>query len=91
MSCALPTLFSHSTRKARKEHECCECHKFIIVGDTYEECKGLWEGRWETYRWCSACDVIRHKVFAVAAPYGIDDLAFGELLETWKEISDDEG
>lgn len=42
-------------RKARKEHECSECRRVIRRGETYEEHSGLWDGGWETFRWCAHC------------------------------------
>jgi hypothetical protein len=69
-----PELFYSADRKARKTYKCCECSREIKPGDTYECDTGLWEGRWETYRTCSDCALLRSK-FCSCWTYG--DLARG--------------
>lgn len=45
--------------RARKQHSCCECGRTIERRETYELVKGLWDGRWETYKTCLGCTRIR--------------------------------
>jgi hypothetical protein len=51
----------HSTdRKARKEHRCTECYRVIPVGEIYLNEGCLWDGRKDTYKICSHCQVVRN-------------------------------
>jgi hypothetical protein len=47
-------------RKARKEHECCECGESIRPGQKYEDATGI-DGEGESYqfRTCLTCKAIR--------------------------------
>ena len=54
-----PSCYRQLTRKARKEHECCECGEAIVVGQKYEETTGVWAGDPERYRTCLPCARIR--------------------------------
>jgi len=45
--------------KARKEYKCGECHGAIKPGEMYEHFRGLFDGRWESFRTCSTCMEIR--------------------------------
>ena len=49
-----PTVFDQIDRRARKHHTCCECGFVIHPGDVYEETRGLWDGRWDTYKTCKS-------------------------------------
>ncbi len=57
-----PELFSECKRRSRKTYACCECGAVISPGDQYLVARGLWEGRWSTYRTCLVCDDLRHRV-----------------------------
>jgi hypothetical protein len=50
-------------RKAIKEHQCCECHRVITIGEKYEYTAGCWEGDFATYKTCSDCRAIRDAFF----------------------------
>ncbi len=58
-----PDVSSRRWQKARKEHRCGECWRTINVGERYEVHTGLYEGKWETYRWCAHCSASQ-KIYA---------------------------
>lgn len=43
----------------RKQHHCCECGRPIARGESHRYFKGLFEGHWHTYRWCTQCSELR--------------------------------
>ena len=55
----MPSAFKHTSRKASKEHVCCECRKEIKRGDEYDFISGIWDGRPESYKICMSCAKIR--------------------------------
>lgn len=59
MDCEMPQAFQQKMRKAKKEHKCCECHKIIAVGETYEYSSGVWDGRPASFKTCTECVAIR--------------------------------
>ena len=50
-----PSVYSEEWRIARKPHECCECGSPIDPGEKYMIHKGLWEGKWSTFKQCELC------------------------------------
>ena len=46
-------------RRARKEYSCAECKGTINPGEKYEYVRGLWSGKYDTYRTCTGCLEIR--------------------------------
>lgn len=46
-------------RRARKEHQCTECQRTIRVGEQYELCDMLFDGRWSHFKTCAQCQAIR--------------------------------
>lgn len=54
-----PQAYDHITRKARKDHRCCECRGLITKGETYEYHSGVWDGRPDSFKICSDCNVLR--------------------------------
>jgi hypothetical protein len=59
-----PAVYSATTPKARKEHQCSECSRAVIVGEQYERVWGVWDGRQDTYRTCQRCLNLRAYVKA---------------------------
>jgi len=53
-----PKCFQVITRKARKEHKCCECRKIISKGESYQYCSGIWDDP-QSYKTCSSCVEVR--------------------------------
>ncbi len=73
-----PTIYEAKTVKARKAHKCCECRKPIEKGQMYIRHKGLWEGRFDEYKWCMICDGLQKK-------YKVTCFCFGQLHEAIQE------
>jgi hypothetical protein len=53
--CSGPDVYDCTAQKARKPHRCSECWRTIAKGESYERHSGLWDGSWETFRWCQHC------------------------------------
>jgi hypothetical protein len=53
-----PAVFEEITRRSRKRHRCCECKGLIEPGHYYWESRGLWDGKWGTFRTCGSCFVL---------------------------------
>lgn len=51
----LPEFLTQATRKARKQHRCCECGAMIECGERYERHDGKWDGEMCTFKWCARC------------------------------------
>jgi hypothetical protein len=58
-------------RKAHKPHVCCECRETIEPGETYEDVRGVWDGRWCSYRTCAPCARIRKEYCRWGWEYGM--------------------
>lgn len=54
----VPSVFRQITRKARKEHKCCECHSAIKSGSNYIYSHGIWEGESFDYKQCLICSEV---------------------------------
>jgi len=52
--------------KARKMHTCLECKHPIVPGELYWRVKYLYEGAWDTDRFCLCCENARCHLAAVA-------------------------
>lgn len=50
-----PSVFNDKDVKARKPHQCSECHRVIAAGETYRRIFGVWDGDARSYTWCSHC------------------------------------
>lgn len=71
----LPEAFQVMTRKAKKQHKCCECHQQINIGDEYEYSSGIWGGEPHSFKTCKTCAAIREEYRAETN----EDVCFGEL------------
>lgn len=58
--CEMPSAYSEKTRKARKEHKCCECGETIKKGAEYQYTSGVWDGRPDSFKQCINCAEIMH-------------------------------
>jgi hypothetical protein len=65
-----PSFIYARTRKARKEHICCDCERIIQIGETYEIAKGKWDLSMETYKTCLDCLSLRETFFCKGFLYG---------------------
>lgn len=81
--CERPDAYVETTRRARKEHRCVECHKTIAPGELYQYVSGVWEGSASSFKTCLTCDAVRS--FLSGPPNGIDCIAFGDLFTVLRE------
>mgnify|MGYP003154688263 CR=1 FL=1 len=51
----IPQCIEETTRKARKQHMCCECGVLIKSGQQYRYISGIWDGKPLSYKQCLAC------------------------------------
>lgn len=51
--------YNKETRKARKEHTCCECHRIIHRGEVYVASAGKYDGDFFSDKTCAICDEIK--------------------------------
>lgn len=51
--------YHDATRKARKQHKCCECHRVIEPRETYQRAAGKSDGNLWNYSTCFLCAEIR--------------------------------
>ena len=42
-------------KKSRKEHQCEECRRAIMIGEPYRAYYGLLDGKWHTHPTCQHC------------------------------------
>jgi len=54
----MPEAFTSTTRKAAKEHKCCECGDTINKGDQYQYSSGIWDGEPRSFKQCLNCSMI---------------------------------
>lgn len=87
-----PSVFNVTRRRARKPHACCECGDAIQPGDTYIHSSGCWDGHWDAYSQCLACDAWADALKAAmrAVPEACDCILFGQLWEAIGEWTSEE-
>lgn len=81
----MPSAFSSVTRKAAKEHRCCECGKTIEKGEQYQYSSGIWDNRPYSYKQCLNC----HEIMVAAtidADYCDEGPSFGMLRDWFREF-----
>lgn len=87
--CEGPSAFRQETRRARKDHRCCECGGVIEAKDYYQYTSGIWDHRPDSYRTCWPCVAFRNMMRRVNAGYrGYCEPCFtqlydGEPRENW--------
>lgn len=87
MTCEMPQAFRQITRKAKKEHKCCECSGTIAKGMTYIYCSGIWNGSPDSYKTCERCYRVRILAIKKYPPYLQEEgPAFGELRDYIREM-----
>jgi len=59
--CEMPTLYDETVRTARKPHVCSSCYSDILAKSKYFDIRGLWDGRWDSYKRCESCNAIAAK------------------------------
>ena len=60
----MPSVCRVETRKAIKQHRCCECRRIIQPGERYEHVWGVWEDKPDTHKTCQHCVGLREYVIA---------------------------
>jgi hypothetical protein len=77
----LPDVYVEDNRRARLPHDCSACELPIRPGDEYTAIRGLWDGRWGSFKLCIRCK----KIYEALIDSGVDsvqlDLNCGEV---WK-------
>ncbi len=73
-----PSFCTDTIRKARKEHQCCECADTIHPGQKYERVFGVWDGSKRTFITCLPCVAIRER-------YCPNGWLYGRLVEQIQE------
>lgn len=73
-----PEFYRSAIVTARKEHQCYECDRQIIVGQKYERVRGTWEGHFDWHTTCLDC-------VALAEAFGDGNRFHGAV---WEEITD---
>lgn len=73
-----PTFATEELRWAAKRHWCCECRRKISPGELYENTRGMWDGKFETYKTCYDCRSVRRTMFKRGWTY--------EMI--WEDIQD---
>lgn len=64
-----PVVYRSESRRANRQHICCECRGKIFRGETYHHFTGLWDGRWDTYKTCLVCDGLRNEINSTIKDY----------------------
>ena len=59
--CEMPTLYDETIRTARKNYFCSSCGTDIPAKSKYFDIRGLWDGRWNSYKRCESCNAIAAK------------------------------
>lgn len=78
--CDQPQCYTYKVRKARKEHQCCECGTNIEKGKTYHYISGIWDSKAYSYKTCNECRELQDICEQERSVYD-DPLQFGGLEE----------
>lgn len=71
-----PEAFKQVTRKARKQHKCCECLYFIKPGDNYIYSSGVWDSTPDSFKQCIECANLFKTCTELAEQNDYDDESF---------------
>lgn len=78
MSDCIPDAYGVNTRKARKNHKCCECRGLIKAGESYFYHHGVWDGQGRSFKMCPECNQLMIDINKNAV-YPDDSVSFEEL------------
>ena len=84
-----PTLYEEKLVKARKQHKCAECISPIVKGERYYYVKGLWEGRFDSFKFHKDCHDFRQMITPTYQRNWDDYIAFGMLFEAIEYVFED--
>lgn len=79
-----PDIMWEKIRKAKKQHECCECRESIRVDERYERITGVWDGEFSTFKTCMPCARLREYLLT-ESDLDAEEVYFGQLHETVEE------
>lgn len=79
--CERPSAFSTATRKAAKQHRCCECGSTIEKGSKYQYSSGIWDGSPNSFKQCLNCHEIM--MAATEEPVHCDEAPSFGMLREW--------
>ena len=72
------------TRRARKDHKCCECGNMIPALDYYRYSSGIWDNRGESFKTCWSCVAFRNRDRRLNAGWrGYDEPYIGQLFDDY--------
>ena len=54
----LPEFYENKKVKAKTHHNCTSCGEVIKKGDSYLSIKGVWGGKWESFKQCENCEKV---------------------------------
>ena len=77
--------FDEEMVQARKAYACVECGGEIVYGEEHWRAKGVWDGKWATYRTCEECFEFRQELLAAFSPRDDELPAFGHLYDYGRE------
>jgi hypothetical protein len=78
-----PSICDSKMQIARKPHKCCECGQVISQGQKYERFRGMWNGKFDTFKTCQTCLDIRSEFFCT--------YVFGQIFDDLHEYINDCG
>ncbi len=82
--CETPKASMTITRRARVEHQCCECGDAIKPGESYEYTSGVWDSPM-SFKTCARCAGVRDFYNAECLSQYDCYPCFGRL---WDEVAD---
>jgi hypothetical protein len=78
------------TRKAIKEHVCCECNRTIRRGEKYEYVSGMWDAYISNHKTCGDCLSIRDVFYCEGFFYTmLKESLWEHLRDVDGEVSED--
>ena len=84
--CEYPAAYHQESRRARKEHRCCECGGRIVKGESYNYHSGVRDNQGRSFKVCVDCDRLRD---FMNKGRDLDDLIpFGGLVEDVHSLDD---
>lgn len=84
-----PSFFDETRPKARKDYKCYECNALIAKGTKYYKAIGVWDGEFNQFRVCEACEELRNKIYKIELSNGCHGgeafVPFGDLRDAARE------
>lgn len=77
-------VYSHYMRRARKDHQCTECHRVVGKGETYKRINAMLDDSWWNEAICEHCLAAATWMEVVCGGYLLEGL-LEELTEHWSE------